>query len=137
MSTDSALADRLDITDLFTRLGRLLDERRWDDLGTVYAEDVAVNSPRMQVRGLTEVLGFVRTGTAAEGEHTQHTTTDVLVDVEGDRATASANSFVYYYRDGERPHQTSGLRLAVVASRTPAGWRISESRISLAWTTKD
>jgi hypothetical protein len=68
-----------------------------------------------------------------EGQHTQHTTTDLLVDVDGDQAAASANSLVYFYRDGQAPHLTSGLRLAYTAVRTPAGWRFREARIMLAW----
>ncbi|WP_019926428.1 nuclear transport factor 2 family protein [Nocardia sp. BMG111209] len=134
MSTDTAISDRLDIAELFTRLDRLLDERRWDDIGTVYAEDVTVHSPRIQVHGLDKVTEFIRGTEVAEGEHTRHTTVAALVEVAGDRATASADSFVQYFRDGAPPHQVSSLRLAVTTVRTPAGWRIHESRITLAWT---
>ncbi|MQY30497.1 nuclear transport factor 2 family protein [Nocardia aurantia] len=134
MSIDTVTADRLDIADLFARLDRLLDEGRWQDIGTVYAEDVTVHSPRIQVHGLDKVTEFLRAADIPEGERTQHTTTTALVEVDGDRATASAHSYVHYYRDGEPPHQVTGLRLAVTTVRTPAGWRISESRISLAWT---
>jgi hypothetical protein len=41
---------------------------------------------------------------------------------------------VYFYRDGEPPCRTSGLRTACTAVRTPAGWRFSELQIALAWT---
>ncbi|MGK8503422.1 nuclear transport factor 2 family protein [Nocardia asiatica] len=67
----------------------------------------------------------------------QHTITDPLVDIDGDRAAASANSLVYFYREGQPPHQTSGLRLAGTVVRTPAGWRLREARITLAWMRKD
>jgi 3-phenylpropionate/cinnamic acid dioxygenase small subunit len=133
MSTNAVIADRIEIADLFTRLARLLDEKRWEDAGTVFTDDVAVRSPRAgEIRGIDKVVGFMRQA-EVEGEHTQHVTTDLLVDVDGDRAAASANSLVYFYRDGLAPHLTSGLRLACTAVRTPAGWRLRESRIMLGW----
>ncbi|WP_309239287.1 nuclear transport factor 2 family protein [Streptomyces lunaelactis] len=81
---------------------------------------------------IDKLVGYMRQA-EVEGEHTQHVTTDLLVDVAGDQATATANSLVYFYRDGKAPHLTSGLRLACTAVRTPAGWRLSESRTILAW----
>ncbi|MEV5703654.1 nuclear transport factor 2 family protein [Actinoallomurus sp. NPDC052274] len=70
-------------------------------------------------------------------QHAQHTTTDLLVDVDGDQAAASANSLVYHYRDGRAPHFTGGLRLAGTAVRTPAGRRLREVRITPAWTREN
>ncbi|MFG3029274.1 nuclear transport factor 2 family protein [Streptomyces sp. NPDC048253] len=58
----------------------------------------------------------------------------MLVHVDGERAKATANQLVYFYRDGEPPHRTSGLRSACTAVLTSAGWRFSEMRITLAWT---
>lgn len=133
MSTITLIADRIEIADLFTRFARLLDEKRWEDADTVFTDDVAVHSPRSgEIRGIDKVVGLMRQAEVG-GERTQHMTTDLLVDVNGDRATASANSLVYFYRDGQAPHRTSGLRLACTAVRTPAGWRLRESWTMLAW----
>jgi hypothetical protein len=74
------------------------------------------------VRSVDEVIAFLRRS-QVEGEHTQHVNGDVLVEVDGDGAEASANQLVHYYRTGEPPHRRSGLRLAYTAVRTPAGWR--------------
>ncbi|MCT4352322.1 nuclear transport factor 2 family protein [Streptomyces sp. Je 1-79] len=127
------VVDRIEIADLFARFARLLDEKRWGDADTVFTEDVVVHSPRSgEIRGIDKVVGFMRQA-EVEGEQTQHVTTDLLVDVDGDEATASANSLVYFYRDGRAPHLSSGLRLACTAVRTPAGWRLRESRTMLAW----
>ncbi|GIH93434.1 nuclear transport factor 2 family protein [Planobispora siamensis] len=134
MSTETLIADRIEIADLFTRLASLLDEARWEDAGTVFADDVAVHSPRGgELHGIDKVVAFMRQS-EVEGECTQHTTTDLLVDVDGDRAAASANSLVYYYRDGQAPHFTGGLRQYCTAVRTPAGWRFREVRITPVWT---
>ncbi|WP_330255307.1 nuclear transport factor 2 family protein [Nocardia sp. NBC_00565] len=136
MSTDTLIADRIEIADLFTRFALLLDGGRWEEADTVFTDDVEVHSPRIQVRGIDKVVDYMRKA-QVEGELTQHTTTDLLVNVNGDQAAASANSLVYYYRDGQPPHQTGGLRLASTAVRTPAGWRLRETRIMLAWMRKD
>lgn len=136
MSTGTLLADRIEIADLFSRFARLLDEKRWDDAGTVFTDDVTGHSPRSgEIRGLAELVAFMRQA-EVEGERTQHLTTDLLVDVDGDRAAAAANSLVFFYRAGQAPHVTSGLRLAGTAVRTPAGWRLSETRTMLAWMRK-
>lgn len=134
MSTDTLIADRIEIADLFSRFALLLDEGRWGDADTVFADDVAVHSPRGgELHGLDKVVAFMKQG-EVEGQHAQHTTTDLLVDVDGDLAIASANSLVFYYRDGQAPHFTGGLRMTSTLVRTPAGWRFREQRITPAWT---
>jgi ketosteroid isomerase-like protein len=133
MSGNTAVADRLEIAELFARLARLLDEGRHEDVHTVYADDIVVRSPRSgELRGVDEVTAFLRRS-QVDGEHTQHVHGDVLVTVDGDRAEASANQLVHYYRTGEPPHRRSGLRLAYVVVRTPAGWRFHEGQLTLAW----
>lgn len=133
MLTSAAVSDRIEIADLFSRFARLLDEKRWDEADTVFTHDVTVHSPRSgEIRGIDALVAFMRQA-EVEGEHTQHVTTDLLVDVDGDEAVATANSLVYFFRDGRAPHVSSGLRLACTAVRTPAGWRLRESRTVLVW----
>lgn len=133
MSTAVPTADRAEIADLFAHLANLLDEFRHEDAGTVYHDDVVVHSPRGELRGLDEVTALLKRS-RIEGEYTQHVHGDVLVHLDGDRATATANQLVHFYRDGEAPHRSSGLRTACTAVRTPAGWRFIDMRITLAWT---
>ena len=132
MPTDTA--DRIEITDLFARLAHLLDDKRWNDAHTVFTTDVALHSPRNgELHGLDNVIAHLRR-TETPGEHTQHLTTDLLVDITGDQATTTAHSLVHFYRDGHPPHRTSGLRLHCTLTRTPDGWRLRESHTTLAWT---
>jgi hypothetical protein len=134
VSATTWTADRVEIADLFARLANLLDEGRHADAGSVYHDDVVVRSPRGgELHGLDEVTAYL-TRSHVEGEHTQHVHGDVLVHVDGDRAKATANQLVYFYREGTPPHRTSGLRTACSAVRTPAGWRFSDIQITLAWT---
>jgi 3-phenylpropionate/cinnamic acid dioxygenase small subunit len=136
MSNETMIADRFAIADLFTRFGLLLDERRWDDAGTVFADDVVVHSPRGgEMRGMDSLVDFMRNA-EVEGELTQHTQFDLLVELDGDRAAVSANSVVYYFREGEPPHQIGGLRSTSTVVRTPMGWRISEQRVKPQWIRK-
>lgn len=137
MSTAIRTADRVEIADLFARLANLLDEGRHGDAHSVYHDDIVVRSPRGgELHGLDEVTAYLERS-QVEWERTQHVHGDVLVDVAGDRGTATANQLVYFYRDGAPPHRTSGLRSACTAVRTPAGWRFSEMRITLVWTREN
>lgn len=132
MPADTPTADRLAVADLFTRFALMLDTRRYDDADTVFTDDVQIHGPRGHLGGFDTVVGFLRRS-HPEGERTQHLTTDLLVDLDGDRATASANSLVYFYRDSNPPHRISGLRLTAAVVRTPVGWRLRESRTTLLW----
>jgi hypothetical protein len=137
MSTHTRIADRIEIADLFTRFGYVLDEKQWEDADTVFTDDVAVHSPRGGgLRDIDAVVGFLRRS-EVEGQHTQHTVTDLAVNVDGDQAATSANSVVYYFRDGQAPHFTGGLRQYCTAARTPAGWRLREVRITPVWTREN
>ncbi|MFC7326584.1 nuclear transport factor 2 family protein [Marinactinospora rubrisoli] len=128
----SEITDRLEIAELFARLSRLLDEARHDDAGTVYTDDVVVRSPRGLLRGVDEVTAHLRAH-QLPGERTQHVHGDILVTVDGDHASASANQLVYFYRDGRPPHRESGVRLRYTAVRTPDGWRFDTAHIAVAF----
>ncbi|MFJ6670106.1 nuclear transport factor 2 family protein [Actinosynnema sp. NPDC091369] len=134
MPTALDVADRIEIADLFARLANLLDEGRHDDVPTVYTDDAVARSPRAELRGREELAAFLESSWV-EGEHTQHVHGDVLVRGDGERAEATANQLVHFYRDGAPPHRSSGLRVACTAVRTGEGWRFSEMRVTLAWTT--
>ncbi|UUU30042.1 nuclear transport factor 2 family protein [Streptomyces sp. CA-210063] len=133
MPAATPTADRAEIADLFARLANLLDECRHDDAATVFHDDIVGRSPRGELHGLDEMTALLKRS-QVEGERTQHVHGDVLVHVDGDRARATANQLVYFYRNGEAPHRTSGLRVACTAVRTPAGWRFSDMHVTLAWT---
>ena len=134
---DALLSDRLEITDLFARWARLLEEKRWDDAGTVFSDDVVLHTPRVgdsAIHGLAASVAYLHEVSAQGAGRSQHFTTDILVEVDGDTAAATANSLVYFYRDGEPAHMSSGLRLTYEAVRTSKGWRFSELTTKHLWT---
>ncbi|MEU4835570.1 nuclear transport factor 2 family protein [Streptosporangium sp. NPDC023615] len=138
MTVLTDLTDRHALTDLVARLTRWLDDScaapalDGEGLRAVYSEDATVRSPRGGARGVDAVLEYVRR-TTSPGEHTQHFTTDVLVDLDGDRADVTANLLVYLFRPGQAPHRTVGLRYAFTAARLPGGWRFTRAEITPAW----
>ncbi|GLW05686.1 hypothetical protein Misp01_08160 [Microtetraspora sp. NBRC 13810] len=130
MSTD--LHDRLELAELVSRLSHLLDDPADDDgLRAVYAENAVVNSPRGTAEGIDAVIAFVRRGDG--GERTHHFTTDVVVDLDGDRAVVRASLIDVFYRPGETPHRTVGLRYVFGALRTARGWRFDRADITPVW----
>jgi ketosteroid isomerase-like protein len=125
--------DHIEISSLFARFADLLDEARYDDIGTIYTDDVVAHSPQGgELRGIEEVRAFLH-GSHVDGVRTQHLPTGVVVDVDGDRAKASANQLTYFYREGEPPFRTGSVRVTWEAVRTPAGWRVREARIAVVW----
>ena len=58
---------------------------------------------------------------------TQHLITNVLVDLDGDRATAGANLLVHF------PDATLGERYAFEAARRDDGWRLTRIVVEPRW----
>ncbi|MGW2592800.1 nuclear transport factor 2 family protein [Streptomyces sp. NPDC001515] len=135
-TTQREIVDRTEVAELFARLGLLLDERRIEDAGTVYHEQVVVRSPKGELHGLDEVTALLKRSTSGD-ERSQHTYTGVVVRLDGDRARTTANGVTYFFREGAAPHRTSGLRMTCEAVRTPAGWRFADARIELAWLREE
>jgi hypothetical protein len=131
MPTTNALLDRLEITELVARLGQWLDHRTGDP-AEIYDRDVVVRSPRGEFRGYDAVMAYL-TREDPTGERAQHFHSDVLVDLDGDSASVTANQLVQFFHAGEPPHRSSGLRLHYDAVRRPDGWRIAAAEIELQW----
>jgi ketosteroid isomerase-like protein len=119
--------DRQDITDLISRLGRWLDDKRFDDARSVLTEDVTVSTPGGQAEGIERVVA------QASRNHqvpTQHLITNVLVDLDGDAATATANLLVTFAGSVLERH---GERYSFGVLRTSDGWRLSRIEVTPVW----
>ncbi|MEV0429916.1 nuclear transport factor 2 family protein [Micromonospora sp. NPDC050495] len=128
----SPVTDRAEIAELVARLAWALDERRFDDLRAVYAPDARTSSPRGALSGIDEIVDVLRR-TSPEEDLTQHFNTDVVIDLDGDRAEIGAHQLAYFFQQGAAPHRRAGLRTRYSAVRTPAGWRLAEAHISPRW----
>jgi SnoaL-like domain len=119
--------DRQDITDLISRLGRWLDDKEFANARSVLTEDVTVSTPGGQAEGIDRVIA------QASRNHqvpTQHLITNVLVDLDGDHATATANLLVTF---AGSVLERQGERYAFGVARTGDGWRLSRIEVTPVW----
>jgi hypothetical protein len=126
MSDLQTLIDRQEIADLISRLGLWLDEKRFAETADLFTEDVAVRTAGGTAQGAERVAAqAARNHTTT----TQHVITNVLVDLDGDRAAARANLVVTF----DEPRRTLGERYRFEAARTAHGWRLSRVEIEPVW----
>ena len=123
------LTDRREITDLVSRLGLWLDEGRFDEASTVLVDDVTVDTPGGHAEGIDHVIAQARRN--HQHPHLQHVITNVLVDLDGDRAAVRANLVVTFADDAVTSQQ--GERYRFDAVRTPDGWRLSRVEVVPVW----
>jgi|SRR3954463_9343357 hypothetical protein len=134
--TKDDMSDSEQITDLISRLGLWLDDKRFDDTEPLFTADVTVATPGGQAQGVERVAEQARRNHQADA--TQHVITNVLVDVDGDRATARANLIVTFVPDAGQPavHRTLGERYRFEGRRTGAGWRLSRVEVAPVWVAQ-
>ena len=130
------LADRAEITDLLTRQGLWLDERRFDETASVFTEDATVETLGGRAEGIEALTEQARRNHTAY-DRTQHITTNAAIDLDGDRAVVRANLIAAFVRnDGTavpEPALLLGERYHFDAVRTPQGWRFSRVRVTPVW----
>ncbi|HEV7646532.1 MAG TPA: nuclear transport factor 2 family protein [Actinophytocola sp.] len=139
-----ALCDRAEITDAVVRMGWLLDRRDWDGLRELFTERVYTDYTALW--GGTPQEGAVDDllSTSAQGswrrtmdglEATQHLITNVLVDVTGEQARATANVLGTHRLPNPHgsPLWTVGGTYDFGLVRTAAGWRIRAITQGLSW----
>lgn len=139
------LSDRQAIADLITRLGVMLDEKRLDHADAILANDVTVDTPGGSSRGRDAVVAQANRNHTVR---TQHAITDVLIDLDGDRARARANLTVTFAPDkpGARlviggaeqsdPHLTLGELYRFEAIRSERGWRLARIEVARVWSSR-
>lgn len=124
-----SLTDRAELTDLVSRLGRWLDDASTVTPADLLTDDATVTTPGGTATGRDAVVAqALRTHAHVV---TQHVITDVLADVEDDRATVSANLLATFAR--ETGPETLGERYAFTARRTGAGWRLRSIEVLPLW----
>jgi hypothetical protein len=82
------LIDRSDITALVSRLGIWLDEKRWEEARSIFIDDATANTPGGSVAGADRFAEHARRTHVVP---THHVITNVLIDLDGDRAAVGAN----------------------------------------------
>jgi hypothetical protein len=148
------LVDRNEITDLVSRLGVSLDEGRFDELQSFLVEEATASTPGGAREGRDAVVGLARKNHRPEWR-SEHVITNLLIDLDGDRAKVRANLVVNAATGGPSgPEAVDGspdpegaslpplppkvtytlgevYRFDVV--RTPDGWRFSRVDATPTW----
>jgi hypothetical protein len=134
------LADHTEITNLVHRLGVCLDDRRFDDMRSLLVEEATVRTPGGTAEG-REALIAQASRNHRPDEPTQHLITNLLVELDGDRARVRANLVVNFAatasRDESLPAPPIRYSLGEIyhfdVVRTSEGWRFSRIETSPVW----
>jgi 3-phenylpropionate/cinnamic acid dioxygenase small subunit len=128
------LTDRLRITDIVSTLGRCLDERSFDSLPALFTEDATVSTPGGTATGHEALVAQARRR-HSEPEGIQHLITNILIELDGDRASVRANLLVTFAEGvaDPAPYQLGEVyRMQLVL--THSGWRISDLSTTPTWS---
>jgi len=93
------LIDRLEIEDVANLVDRAVDDRRWDDFGNHFADPVRfeISATGASAGAAVELArdDFVQAIAAVNppDKRTFHSSSNVLIQIEGDRATLSARTY--------------------------------------------
>jgi SnoaL-like domain len=130
------LADRDEITRLVYRLGACLDEARFDDMRHLFVDDSVASTPGGVAEGIDALIAQASRNHSPDAA-IQHLITNVLVDLEGDRATVRANLLVTFARpdpDAEAPSALAEV-YRFVARRSSSGWRLARVEAQPIWAS--
>lgn len=126
MTTLQVLLDEREITRGLGRFARILDQKDWDAVGDVFAQDVSFDYGTGGDRhGLAALLDNFRCFLDVCGG-TQHLIGSIMVDVEGDRAVSRSYVQARHQGIGEKAHLffDSNGEYIDQWERRPEGWRI-------------
>jgi len=143
-ATLQLLVDRSEIADLVNRLGRVLDEGRFDEMRSLLVEDATARTPGGTAEGRDAMVAQASRNHRPE-QAIQHLITNLLIDLDGDRASARANLVVHFGpADGGGSDSQGGSPAPPVAFtlgevyrfelvRTPDGWRFARVETTPVW----
>jgi 3-phenylpropionate/cinnamic acid dioxygenase small subunit len=132
MTSLQALLDERDITQGLGRFARLIDGKRWDALGEVFAADLTFNYGAGEQAGLEALRTTMRRFLDVCGA-TQHLIGSIIVEIAGDQAVSRAYVQARHQGKGDPAgavFDSSGEYVDRWARR-PEGWRII--RREAAW----
>ena len=134
------ILDHNEITNLVYRLGAFLDDRRFDEMRSLLVEDATVQTPGGAAAGREALIAQARRNHQPD-EPTQHLITNLLIDVDGDRAKVRANLVVNFAAPASRDESlpvaprkyTLGEIYRFDVVRTSEGWRFSRVESIPVW----
>ncbi|WP_109506671.1 nuclear transport factor 2 family protein [Nocardioides speluncae] len=120
---------------LVSRLGHALDSGSYDNFREVFTAEASIRTPGGEQQGIERIIGQAA-ASHDDYDVTQHLFGDVHTEVDGDRATVTANAIVTLVPDAEQPemHRMLGARYGFDAVHTDAGWRFDRMAITPLWS---
>jgi hypothetical protein len=135
------LLARDDITSLINRLGVILDEGPIEELRSILVQDATARTPGGLAEGIEAVVAQA-TRNHPSDVAIQHLITNVVIDVQDDRASARANLIAHFTDGGGDSRQQAPAPRYVVgevyhfeAVQTLHGWRLSHVEATALWST--
>jgi len=130
------LTDRSELIELVYRLGAALDEKRSEDLRTIYTDQAVFEfSSNPDIGDLESAIDNANK-MGKHFAHTHHVMTNPIVELDGDSATVRVNLIAtHVYRDDEPGlHYQVGIVYRFMAVRTALGWRFSHVKLKQIWS---
>jgi hypothetical protein len=145
-ATIQQLADRQAIADLIMRLTLMLDDKRYDQAPTIFTDDVRVRTAAGSASGPAAAVEHARRNHTVR---TQHAICGLLIDLQGDRASARANFINTFVPDSDQPgaqliignavqpdsRLMLGERYHFEAVRGDGAWRLSSIEVARVWSS--
>ncbi|HKA84401.1 MAG TPA: nuclear transport factor 2 family protein [Acidimicrobiales bacterium] len=130
------LVERDEITRLVYRLGACLDEGLFEGMRDLFVDDAVASTPGGVAEGIDALIAQASRNHPADAA-IQHLITNVLVDLEGDRATVRANLLVTFGRPDPDADAPSALAEVYnfVARRSSSGWRLARVAVRPVWAS--
>ncbi|MBH0776677.1 nuclear transport factor 2 family protein [Nocardia bovistercoris] len=121
------LADRAELAELVARHSLWIDEG-FADTDRLFTDDVVVTSLRGHAQGIDALVALARKGHDAY-ERTLHSKSNIVIEIDGDRATVRAHDVAVFVIDAESEAVAAGIH-RYQARRTAEGWRFERLDIT-------
>ena len=127
--------DEKAIIDLTIAYTWALDERRFDDLRTIFAADATAELAGVRCDGLEAIIARIR-GALMKVDASQHVISNQQVRVDGDTATCRCYLVGQHIKRGlpGGEHFIMSGTYSDRLARTADGWRITERSLEILWT---
>ncbi len=120
------MSDRDEIVDLIHEYARRIDDGDFDGVGALFADGAVCGPDGTPIAAGTEAVAGLYAATTRRFDdgtpHSHHVTTNVSVEVDGDRATARSYFTVFQATDGIPLQPIVAGRYADTFARGADGW---------------
>lgn len=126
--------DLREIVDLTHAYCYAIDDKRYEELRSVFTPDARTDYGTVQCDGIDEIIAKVE-GSTSHMDATMHTVSNHRVAIDGDTATAACYLHAQHLKRGLESGElyTIGGRYEDDLVRTAAGWRIAFRRLNRVW----